>query len=205
MVNILQKLGLRKKKLNLIVCGLENSGKSSIISHLKPSSEKKENVLPTAGYKLEEFSRNGYLCRVFDLSGAGKYRPMWKYFFENLEGIIFVVDVSDTKRLCVARDELLDLVSNKELAGVPVLVCANKIDVDKKKVSLAQIHNILSLDGSNREWKIEGTSAKEGTGIEEAFSWLVNSAATFVSKKKEAQKQILISSVSQTVTHHHGV
>lgn len=51
----------------------------------------------------------------------------------------------------------------------------------------------------------EGTSAKEGTGIEEAFSWLVNSAATFVSKKKEAQKQILISSVSQTVTHHHGV
>ncbi|KAG2392684.1 hypothetical protein C9374_011409 [Naegleria lovaniensis] len=155
MVNILQKLGIRKKKLNLIVCGLENSGKSSIISHLKPSSEVKQEILPTAGYKLEEFSRNGYYCRVFDLSGAGKYRPMWKYFFENLEGILFVIDVSDTKRLCVAIDELLDLVSNKELAGVPVLVCANKIDIDKKKVSLAQIHSILSLEGSNRNGRLK--------------------------------------------------
>lgn len=95
--------------------------------------------------------------------------------------------------MCVARDELHDLLSNKALHGVPILVCANKIDVEQKKVSLAQIHNILSLEGSNREWKIEGTSGKEGTGIEESFRWLINSAATFVRAKKEAERQIIVS------------
>ncbi|KAL9642697.1 hypothetical protein ABK040_009776 [Willaertia magna] len=191
---VLKKVGLRKQTLRIIVVGLDGSGKSSIINFLKPTHEQESNILPTVGFKIEEFVRNNYNCRICDLGGIGKYRSMWKYFFDKVNGILFVIDFTDKKRLCTARDELHELLKSKKLQGVPVLICINKIDQKENNISISQIQQILSIDEhtQSREWKVEGTSAKEGTAVEEAFHWLVNSAATFLQKQKDAKREIIV-------------
>ena len=54
---------------------------------------------------------------------------MWKYYYQNIEGVIFVLDASKAERLQEARDELLAMMQNEEAKDVPVLVFANKQDL----------------------------------------------------------------------------
>lgn len=50
-----QVLGLRKKEVNVIVVGLDNSGKSTILNHFKPDMERAADVVPTVGFNVERF------------------------------------------------------------------------------------------------------------------------------------------------------
>lgn len=45
-----------------------------------------------------------------------------------MEGIIYVVDSADTKRMDESRDELYSVLNNDGLEAVPLLVFANKQD-----------------------------------------------------------------------------
>ena len=48
-------LGLKKKECNVLVVGLDNSGKSTILNHFKPADEKYHNIVPTVGFSVEKF------------------------------------------------------------------------------------------------------------------------------------------------------
>jgi ADP-ribosylation factor-like protein 6 len=48
-------LGLKKKEVNILVVGLNNSGKSTIINHLKNEEEKLTEIVPTVGFSVEKF------------------------------------------------------------------------------------------------------------------------------------------------------
>ena len=48
---------------------------------------------------------------VWDVGGQDKIRPLWRHYYQNTQGIIFVVDSNDTERLEEARDELNKMVS----------------------------------------------------------------------------------------------
>ena len=40
------------------------------------------------------------------MSGQGKYRNLWKHYYPDTDGIIYVIDSSDKDRICVVKDEL---------------------------------------------------------------------------------------------------
>jgi len=42
-------LGISKKEAKILVIGLDNSGKSTILNHLKPPESKSTDVVPTVG------------------------------------------------------------------------------------------------------------------------------------------------------------
>ena len=48
-------LGLKKKECSVLVLGLDNSGKSTILNHFKPDEEKYHNIVPTVGFSVEKF------------------------------------------------------------------------------------------------------------------------------------------------------
>lgn len=47
--------GIRKKSVKVIMIGLNNSGKSTIVSLLKSDGEKANEVVPTIGLNVEHF------------------------------------------------------------------------------------------------------------------------------------------------------
>jgi signal recognition particle receptor subunit beta len=66
-------------------------------------------LAPTVGLSTEKFRVNGSLFTCYDMSGAKQYRALWRENLDQCEGVIFVVDSSDTIRLCVAASELEEI------------------------------------------------------------------------------------------------
>ena len=63
---------------------------------------------------------------MWDIGGQKAIRPYWKNYYENTDGLVYVVDSSDEVRLKECSEELQNLLSEENLLKVPLLVFANK-------------------------------------------------------------------------------
>lgn len=66
---------------------------------------------------------------MWDVGGQDKIRPLWRHYFQNTQGIIFVVDSNDRDRIVEAREELQRMLNEDELREAILLVFANKQDL----------------------------------------------------------------------------
>jgi len=161
------------KKNKLIVVGLDNSGKSTILAWLKPKKAVTQDVVPTVGFAVEEFSKNGLTFTAFDMSGQGRYRNLWEHYYKECGGIIFTIDSTDKIRMCVAKDELESLLKHDDLPpDVPILFFANKMD-RPDALSAVDCVQSLELDKiTDKAWHIASSNALTGEGLEEGIQWL---------------------------------
>lgn len=58
-------LGFKKREVNILVVGLNNSGKSTVINHFKSEEEKSTEIVPTVGFNVEKFRSEYRLCILF--------------------------------------------------------------------------------------------------------------------------------------------
>ncbi|XP_036807325.1 ADP-ribosylation factor-like protein 6 isoform X2 [Oncorhynchus mykiss] len=105
-------LGLKKKEVNVLCLGLDNSGKTTIINRLKPSNAQTQDIVPTIGFSIEKFKTSSLSFTVFDMSGQGRYRNLWEHYYKEGQAIIFVVDSGDKLRMVVAKEELDTLLNH---------------------------------------------------------------------------------------------
>lgn len=110
-------------------------------------------------------------------------RPYWRCYFPNTSAIIYVIDASDTERLDTSRSELLTMLSEEELAGVPLLVFCNKQDMQGALPPEA-ISEKLGLAGGEKErqWSVRGSCATKGEGLEDGLDWYVTLMRIVVSR-----------------------
>ncbi|TYH73914.1 hypothetical protein ES332_D05G361600v1 [Gossypium tomentosum] len=85
--------------------------------------------------------------------------------------IIYVVDLRDTDRLVIAKEEFLAILEEEELRGAAVLIFANKQDLlgaldDATVTESLELHKI-----KNQQWAIFKTSAIKGEGLLEGLDW----------------------------------
>ena len=168
-------LGGKKKDANILVVGLDNSGKSSIINNLKAPETRLSTIPSTVGFTVEKFTANGLNFNAYDMSGHGRYRNLWEHYYKEVDAIMFVIDSSDRMRLVVAKEELSIMLNHPELKNknLPILFFSNKIDV-KGACSTVEIRNQLELDKiRNKSWHIFASNALNGDGVQTALDWLV--------------------------------
>lgn len=53
--NLTGLIKVKKEKMTILVLGLNNSGKSTIINHFKKSNEQSAIMVPTVGFLIEQF------------------------------------------------------------------------------------------------------------------------------------------------------
>ncbi|CAG9466648.1 unnamed protein product [Pedinophyceae sp. YPF-701] len=167
------------KKLSVLIIGLDNSGKTTIIESLKPEKLRNAEVVPTVGFQVEEFSTSGITLTCVDMSGAGKYRALWETYYRDCEAVVFVVDSADEIRLAVVGNELQQLIEHQDIRpDLPVLVFANKKDLPKsmKPVTIAQRLKLTDLLRSH-PWQIMHTNALTGEGLDEGIHWLAEACS----------------------------
>merc|ERR1712196_562898 len=108
----------------------------------------------------------------------GKIRPLWRHYFQNTQGLIFVVDSNDRDRVVEARDELHRMLNEDELRDAVLLVFANKQDLPNA-MNAAEITDKLGLNSlRQRHWYIQSTCATSGEGLYEGLEWLSNNIAS---------------------------
>ncbi|GMR42749.1 hypothetical protein PMAYCL1PPCAC_12944, partial [Pristionchus mayeri] len=164
--------GMGKKSCNIVVVGLDNAGKTTILNALRTEDQRLSQVVPTVGMTVTTFSGAGVNFSAFDMSGQGKYRNLWDAYYAKAEGIMFVVDSTDRLRLSVARDELWMILDHKDTRKIPLLIMANKSDCNDA-LPVSEVSNLLGLDlMRGRPWTIQVTSAITGNGIPQSMEWL---------------------------------
>ena len=73
-------------------------------------------------------SSNNEHCIVYDVSGQGRYREQWQYFYPDVDGIFFVVDSADLERISIATEILYEMARHPGLQGrkIPFVILGNK-------------------------------------------------------------------------------
>ncbi|XP_070831587.1 ADP-ribosylation factor-like protein 6 isoform X3 [Chaetodon trifascialis] len=167
-------LGLRKKEVNVLCLGLDNSGKTTIINQLKPSNTQTQEIVPTIGFNIEKFKSSSLSFTVFDMSGQSRYRNLWEHYYKESHAIIFVIDSGDKLRMVVAKEELDTFLNHEDIRckKIPVLFFANKMDL-QDAVSSVKVSQMLCLENiKDKPWHICASNAIKGEGLQEGLDWL---------------------------------
>ncbi|SCU94209.1 LADA_0G07228g1_1 [Lachancea dasiensis] len=117
-----------QKELNIVIVGLQNSGKTSLTSALL-SKPFEENTIPTLGMQMEQFHLGLNMVRVFDLAGQARFHHMWKTYLLRADLVIFVLDLSDITNWQEVKQKLHETICDTNHDGIPMLIVGNKIDL----------------------------------------------------------------------------
>jgi GTP-binding protein SAR1 len=121
--------------------------------------------------------------KAHDLGGHMAARRLWKTYFAAIDGIVFLVDCSDQKRLVESKDELNKLLLADELQKVPFLILGNKTDKEGA-VSEDQMKHILGITQSTtgkttkklnpnvQPMEVFMCSVHTRAGYKKGFQWL---------------------------------
>merc|ERR1712111_229174 len=124
--NLLNRL-FAKRQMRILMVGLDAAGKTTILYKLKLGEI--VTTIPTIGFNVETVEYKNISFTVWDVGGQDKIRPLWRHYFQNTQGLIFVVDSNDRERIGEARDELHRMLAEDELRDAVLLVFANKQDL----------------------------------------------------------------------------
>lgn len=109
---------------------------------------------------------------MWDIGGQDKIRVLWRLYYQETQGLIFVVDSSDRNRVTEAKNELFKLLAEDELQRAILLIFANKQDLPNA-MSTSEMSEKLGLHGlKGRSWFIQATCALKGKGLYEGLEWL---------------------------------
>jgi ADP-ribosylation factor 1/2 len=132
-----------------------------------------ENVvtIPTIGFNVEKVKYNKVQFTMWDIGGQNKIRTLWRYYYNNTNAVIFVVDSNDTDRIKEAADELSHVMQDEILKDSVLLVLANKQDL-KNAMDVTEMKENLKLYNIKQQWYLQPCSAHTGDGIFEGLDWL---------------------------------
>ncbi len=161
---------LGKREVRILMAGLDGAGKTPILYQLKMGETLK--TIPTIGFNVETLDYKGLIFTVWDVGGQDKIRVLWKHYYENTDGLIFVVDSNNRDRIEDAGEELKKMLAEEELKDCAVLVMANKQDLNGA-LSPNDVTDKMGMEQlEGRSWLVQGTSAITGQGLKEGLDWL---------------------------------
>jgi ADP-ribosylation factor protein 1 len=168
-----------KEERRILMVGLDAAGKTTILYKLKLGEI--VTTIPTIGFNVETVEYKNISFTVWDVGGQDKIRPLWRHYYQNTQGLIFVVDSNDRDRVDDAKEELHRMLNEDELRDAVVLVFANKQDLPQA-MPAAEVTDKLGLQQMrNRQWYIQSTCPTTGDGLNEGLDRM---SRTLTSKKK---------------------
>ncbi|KAF5873837.1 putative adp-ribosylation factor 1 protein [Botrytis fragariae] len=182
MLSILRKARLKDKEMRILMLGLDNAGKTTIVKrimgedvnthadHLKLQAEHLYYLFNFPLF-LVKYILN--LTIVGDVGGQKTLRSYWRNYFEKTDALIWVVDATDRLRIEDCKEELHALLQEERLSGASLLVFANKTDVNGC-MTKTEIKDMLVLDEiRTHKWHIINCSAITGDNLDEGLTWVV--------------------------------
>ncbi|XP_004394024.1 ADP-ribosylation factor-like protein 2 isoform X2 [Mirounga angustirostris] len=145
LLTILKKMKQKERELRLLMLGLDNAGKTTILK--KFNGEDIDTISPTLGFNIKTLEHRGFKLNIWDVGGQKSLRSYWRNYFESTDGLIWVVDSADRQRMQDCQRELQSLLVEEAL-------------------ELDSIHS--------HHWCIQGCSAVTGENLLLGIDWLLD-------------------------------
>ena len=179
LLTILRKLKQKEREVRVLILGLDNAGKTTIVKKL--NGENIDTISPTLGFNISGLVHRDYKLNLWDIGGQSSIRAYWRNYFEETDALIWVVDSADRIRFQNCHEELHKLLQEERLAGATLLVLANKQDLPNA-ANRSEIAELLRLDeiSQSHHWKILPCSAVTGHNLVAGFDWLLEDVGSRV-------------------------
>ena len=160
------------REMRVVMLGLDAAGKTTILYKLHIGEVL--STVPTIGFNVEKVQYKNVLFTVWDVGGQEKLRPLWRHYFNNTDGLIYVVDSLDRERVNKAANEFRQILDDPLMRNSAILIFANKQDL-KGSLTPAEVCEALGLmDLKGRQWHVQASVAIRGEGLYEGLDWLSN-------------------------------
>ncbi|XP_003385358.1 PREDICTED: ADP-ribosylation factor-like [Amphimedon queenslandica] len=171
------------RQAKILMLGLDGAGKTTLLYKLKLNET--VSTIPTLGFNVETVQPTKSLSfTVWDVGGQEVLRPLWRHYFQNCDGLLYIVDSADYKRFNEAKEELEWILESEDMINVPLIVMANKQDQPQAK-SPAEVSEKLGLNNvKNRDWRVQGTCAVQGEGVFEGITEFSQMVKEFMNKQR---------------------
>lgn len=156
----------------LILCGLDNAGKSTIVCRLCSDSS---DPIPTVGFVPHTIKFGNKSLRLYDVGGGERIRGIWSSYFAEVYGVIYVIDSTDIKRLPETIEVYKSLCDDSYLSKKPILILANKQDTNGA-LDIEQVEAKLLANVSRQNTLITETSGIQQTldkNIKNGLIWMM--------------------------------
>jgi len=180
----------QKDQYFVLILGLDNAGKTTFLEQTKTKFNRNyqgmnlAKITSTVGLNIGKIDVGTSRLNFWDLGGQEELQSLWDKYYSESHAVIFIVDSSDRDRIDESRDAFETMVTNEHLAGVPLMLLANKQDLEGclKVTEVKTIFNSQLQNMGQRESWVQAVSALRGDGVQEGIDWLVeaikrNSAA----------------------------
>ena len=164
---------VKKETNKVLMLGLDDSGKTKILYLLK--LKEIVTTIPTIGFNAEYINKESWEknISIWDVGGNKKIRCLWVHYFENLNGIIWVYDISNKERIEESQNELKKLLDAPKIEkNIPLLIYANKSDLNingnKTDDFLLGIQDYIN----NRPYYIKECNINDIESYEDGLDWL---------------------------------
>eukprot|EP00877_Chromochloris_zofingiensis_P006001 jgi/Chrzof1/1654/Cz10g16020.t1 len=169
---------LRKDEFHILVLGLDKAGKTNFCEKLKTLFTdfvglEPSKIMPTVGLnvgRIEAFNCN---LIFWDLGGQPGLRSIWDKYYNETHAVIYVVDATNRDRFDEGKVAMEKVLGSRELVGAPLLVVANKQDIEGAAglQEVAEHFGLGKMD--SRPCIVQPASAHSGQGIHDGLKWLV--------------------------------
>ncbi|KAM4831761.1 ADP-ribosylation factor-related protein 1 isoform X2 [Urocitellus parryii] len=132
----LYKYMFQKDEYCILILGLDNAGKTTFLEQSKTRFNKQykgmslSKITTTVGLNIGTVDVGKTRLMFWDLGGQEELQSLWDKYYAECHGVIYVIDSTDEERLSESKQAFEKVVASEALDGVPILVLANKQDVE---------------------------------------------------------------------------
>ncbi|XP_040131519.1 ADP-ribosylation factor-related protein 1 isoform X2 [Ictidomys tridecemlineatus] len=198
----LYKYMFQKDEYCILILGLDNAGKTTFLEQSKTRFNKQykgmslSKITTTVGLNIGTVDVGKTRLMFWDLGGQEELQSLWdkgawpspplagwwlqpssmsSQYYAECHGVIYVIDSTDEERLSESKQAFEKVVASEALDGVPILVLANKQDVETC-LSIPDIKTAFSdctCKIGRRDCLTQACSALTGKGVREGIEWMV--------------------------------
>lgn len=173
----------KRSEYFILIVGLDNAGKTCLLEKFKTIHKPTYKGLPpekissTVGLNVGKVDIGSLRLIFWDLGGQMDLQCLWDKYYKEVHGVIYAIDSTDRDRLRDSKDAFDQMIEDHALDGVPLLVLANKQDVEGA-LTIPEIKAVFNESAPKlgvRDCKVQNVSAITGQNLKMALEWLSSS------------------------------